>query len=129
MKKLRTLLQLIGMVQLMLGAGLLFAPRAFTEWMGLSSTQTDINYLFGMLAARFIAYGIGMFVVAQAPEKNVFWVKNMIFIQLIDLAVGLFYTVNGTLTLAVSALPMFNAAVFSGLLFWWMPKSVRHPAQ
>jgi len=126
MKKLKILLRLIGVVQLMLGAGLLFAPLAFTGWMGLSATQTDINYLFGMLAARFIAYGVGMFVIAREPEKNIFWIKNMMFIQIIDLAVGLLYTVNGTLTLSVSAFPMFNATVFAVLLFFWMPKQIHN---
>lgn len=121
MKKLTVLLRVIGVVQLLLGAGLLFAPSMFVAWMGLSATATDINYLFGMLAARFIAYGAGMFFIAGAPEKNVFWIQNMLFIQLIDLAVGLFYTMNGTLALAASAFPMFNATVFATLLFFWMP--------
>lgn len=122
MKKLTVLLRLIGVVQLVLGAGFLFAPAALTAWMGLSTTQTDINYLFGMLAARFIAYGVGMFVIAREPEKNMFWIKNMLFIQLTDLAVGLFYTINGTLALSVSAFPMFNAAVFIILLSLWGTK-------
>lgn len=126
MKKFTILLRLIGGVQLVLGAGLLFAPLAFTGWMGLSATQTDINYLFGMLAARFIAYGAGMFAIAREPEKNIFWIKNMMFIQIIDLAVGLFYTFNGTLALSVSAFPMFNATVFAALLFFWMPKQVHN---
>lgn len=124
MKKLSVLLRLIGVIQLVLGTGFLFAPAALTGWMGLSTTQTDINYLFGMLAARFIAYGVGMFVIAREPEKNIFWIKNMVFIQLIDLAVGLFYTMNGTLALSVSAFPMFNAIVFTTLLFFWMPKQI-----
>lgn len=122
MKKLTILLRVIGVVQLALGVGLLFAPSAFTAWMGLSATPTDTNYFFGMLAARFIAYGLGMFIIAREPEKNIFWIKNMLFIQLIDLAVGLFYTINGTLALSVSAFPMFNATTFAILLFFWMPE-------
>jgi hypothetical protein len=77
-----------------------------------------------MLAARFIAYGAGMFIIAREPVKNIFWINNMILIQLIDLAVGLLYTINGTLTLAVSAFPMFNAMIFAVLLFIWRPKQV-----
>ena len=115
MKKLTILLRLIGVVQLILGAGLLFVLLVFTGWMGLSATQTDINYLFGMLAARFIAYSVGMFVIAREPEKNIFWIKNMMFIQIIDLAVGLFYTINSTLTLSVSAFPIINATIFAVL--------------
>jgi hypothetical protein len=67
-----------------------------------------------------------MFAIARAPEKNIFWIKNMLFIQLIDLAVGLFYTISGTLALSVSAFPMFNAAAFATLLFFWMPKQTHN---
>ena len=123
MKKLVVLLRIIGSVQLILGVGLLLAPDELTKAMGLSTAPADANYLLGMLAARFLAYGIGMFVVARDPIVNVFWIRNMLFIQVIDLAVGLFYTLNGTLGLSVSAFPMFNAAVFIVLLSVWMPRN------
>ena len=122
MRKLRILLRVIGIVQIVLGLGLLFAPAFFLEWMGLSVPPTDVNYMLGMLAARFLAYGLGMFYVARAPEENIFWINNMILIQIIDLATGVFYTLNGTLSLVVSAFPMFNASVFIILLFLWRPK-------
>jgi len=122
-KKLKVLLRVIGVVQIVLGLGLLFAPVYFLEWMGLSVPAADINYMLGMLSARFLAYGIGMFYVAGAPKENTFWINNMILIQIIDLAVGLFYTLNGTLSIAVSAFPMFNATVFIILLYLWRPKT------
>lgn len=122
MKKLRVLLRVIGVVQIVLGLGLLFTPAFFLEWMGLSVPPTDVNYILGMLSARFLAYGLGMFYVARAPGENIFWINNMILIQIIDLAVGLFYTLNGTIPLAVSAFPMFNATVFIILLYLWRPK-------
>jgi hypothetical protein len=122
MKKFIFVLRLVGVSQLVLGALFLLAPAFFIGWMGLHQTPTDSNYLFGMLAARFIAYGIGMFAIARDPQANRFWINNMIFIQLIDLGVGLFYTVVGTLPLAASGFPMFNAALFSVLLFMWKPK-------
>lgn len=122
MKKLSILLRLIGIVQIILGVGFLLFPAISIGLMGLSERQTDTNYLLGMLAARFIAYGIGMFVIANNPTKNIFWIKNMILIQVIDLTVGLFYTINGTLPISVSAFPMFNAAIFTFLLSVWIPK-------
>jgi len=124
MKKLTILLRVIGAVQLILGAAYLFAPGAFNASMKLSPTPHDTNYMFGMLAARFIAYGIGMFVIARDPVHNLFWINNMILIQLIDLFVGVFYTVNGTLALSSSAFPMFDAVLFAGLLFLWRPKQI-----
>lgn len=124
MKKLTILLRVIGVVQLILGAAYLFAPGTFTTSMKLSAAPHDTNYAFGMLAARFLAYGIGMLVIARDPVRNLFWINNMILIQLIDLGVGVFYTANGTLALSSSAFPMFDAVIFVGLLFLWRPKQV-----
>ena len=122
MTKLTFLLTLVAIVQLVLGVNFLFAPAFFTAWMGLSATAPDVNYMFGMLAARFIAYGIGMLFIAREPVRNLFWINNMILIQVIDLGVGLYYTINGILPLRVSAFPMSNAAAFAVLLFWWRPR-------
>ena len=122
MKKLRILLRVVGILQIALGVAYLLAPGALTQWMKLLPAPHDANYAYGMLASRFIAYGIGMFVIAKAPEGNSFWIKNMILVQLIDLGVGVFYTAQGVLALSSSAFPMFNAALIASLLFIWRPK-------
>jgi hypothetical protein len=124
MQKLKVLLRVIGVVQLVLGMAFLFAPALFLETMGYSTPSPDLNYMFGMLAARFVAYGVAMVVIARMPERNIFWINNMLLIQIIDLAVGLFYTFTGTVSLAISAFPMFNASLFIILLFLWRPKMV-----
>ncbi len=120
--KLRILLRAVGVAQLVLGAAYLLAPGAFNSWMKLSAAPHDSNYALGMLSARFIAYGIGMFVVAANPVQNRFWINNMILIQLIDLGVGVYYTFDGTLRLSSSAFPMFNASLIVVLLYLWKPK-------
>jgi len=124
MKKLTILLRVVGVLQLVLGTAYLLIPGALTEWMKLSPAPHDANYAYGMLASRFIAYGIGMFVIANDPIRNIFWIKNMILVQVIDLGVGMFYTARGVLSLSSSAFPMFNAILIAGLLFLWMPKQV-----
>lgn len=123
MQKLKVLLGIIGVVQLVLGLALLLAPAYFLQSMGLSVPPGDVNYMLGMLSARFLAYGLGLFFIARAPQQNIFWLNNMIFIQGIDLAVGLYYTLTGTLSFAVSAFPMFNATLFIILLLLWRPKT------
>ena len=123
MRKLKVLLIVIGVVQLVLGALYLFAPLQFLTLMGHSTPEADIAYPLGMLAARFLAYGVGMFYIARAPEKQLFWINNMIFIQAIDLAVGVFYTATGVVGLQLSGLPMFDAALFIVLLALWRPKA------
>ena len=121
--KLKVLLRVIGVVQLVLGAFYLFLPLQFLAMQGLSLPAADNAYPLGMLAARFLAYGIGMFFIARDPEKNRFWINNMILIQVIDLAVGIFYTATGVVGLALSGFPMFNATLFIILLTLWRPKS------
>lgn len=122
--KLKVLLRVIGVVQLVLGAFYLFLPLQFLSMQGLSTPGADNAYPLGMLAARFLAYGIGMFFVARAPEKNLFWINNMILIQAVDLAVGIFYTAVGTVALTHSGFPMFNATLFIVLLSLWRPKAI-----
>jgi len=128
MKKLNVLLYLIGIVQLVLGLLYLFLPMQFLAMMGHSTPETDISYPLGMLAARFLAYGIGMIFIARAPEKQSFWINNMILIQMIDLAVGIFYTATGVIGLELSAFPMFNATLFIILLTLWRPKPAAVPS-
>ena len=117
--RLRILLAVIAASQFALGGLTLFAPTSFFGWMGLTAPPADNRYILGMLGARFLAYGIGMAALARAADPSLFWIRNMAFIQAVDLTVGLFYTANGTIGLAVSAFPMFNAAAFGLLLTLW----------
>lgn len=122
MKKLRYLLKFVGAIQIILGLAYLFVPALFLHAMGHTIPQPDIYYPLGMLAARFIAYGIALFVIARAPAQHVLWLDFMILIQAIDLLVGIFYTSTGVLPLSLSAFPMFNAAWIILLLAIWRPQ-------
>jgi hypothetical protein len=121
--KLKVLLLIVALVQLILGLAYLFFPQALLHWIGHSATAADINYPLGMLAARFLAYGVGLLVIARDPARYVFWIGNMVFIQLLDLAVGVFYTVTGVVPLSLSGFPMLNASVIATLLWLWRPSS------
>lgn len=136
MRKLQIVLIVIGVVQILLGLLYLFFPMQFLAMMGSGVIEADIAYPLGMLAARFLAYGAGMFFIARDPARNIFWINNMIFIQAVDLAVGVYYTFAGVVSLQNSAFPMFNATMFLILLVLWRPKSptavanmgeLRHP--
>ncbi len=120
--KLKAFLMIVGVVQIVLGISYLVFPHEFLHSMGHTVPMNDINYPFGMLAARFLAYGAGMFVIAKAPYEHRFWIMNMVFIQIVDLAVGVFYTLNGTVALSLSGFPMFNAMLIALLLWAWRPK-------
>ncbi len=121
--KLKVLLRIIGVVQLVLGLMYLFVPIKFLGMMGHSIPQADIAYPLGMLAARFLAYGVGMLFIAREPGKQLFWINNMVLIQVLDLVVGIFYTATSIVGLSHSGFPMFNATLFIILLTLWRPKA------
>lgn len=118
MKKLEIVCYVIGVSQLALGGLYLFAPAFFIAWQGLGPITQDIGYPLAMLAWRFLIYGVGMFVIARNPLKNAFWLDGMIAIQLIDLAAGIFYVTTGVVPFTAAMVPMFNATLFTVLMFW-----------
>lgn len=120
----RIALKVVGSIQIMLGLAYLLAPDILLLKMGHSLPAEDLLYPFGMLSSRFLAYGIGLWIISANPEKHILWIRLMAFIQLIDLAVGVFYTATKVVPLSLSAFPMFNA-IWIGLLFaFWKPASL-----
>ena len=111
----RILLRLVALIQLVLGLLYLFAPHWLLARMGHSAPAPDLLYPLGMLAARFIAYGLGLWVASAAPARHRLWLRLMALIQLIDLGAGVAATVSGTVSLALSAFPMFNAVWIAAL--------------
>jgi hypothetical protein len=115
---LKPLLWIIAASQLVLAALTLFAPLQFFAWMGLSTPAPDNGYMIGMLGARFLAYGIGMVMLARAETPSRFWIANMALIQAVDLALALAYVGLGLVPLEVAAFPAVNAALFTTGLLW-----------
>jgi hypothetical protein len=58
MRNLKILLYLIGVMQIVLGLLYLFAPAFLLESIGHTVPEDDIFYPLGMLAARFLGFGI-----------------------------------------------------------------------
>lgn len=123
MKKLRILLRVVGGIQIVLGLFYLFAPAFLLESIGHSIPEDDIFYPLGMLAARFLVFGVVFIFIARDPAQHALWITAMIFIQLIDLAVGAFYTATGVVALKDSAFAMFNATWIAALLYLWRPRT------
>jgi hypothetical protein len=117
MKKLTILLRVVGVIQIVLGLMYLFAPAFILASMGHTVPESDIFYPLGMLAARFIAYGIAFIYISSEPMQHKLWIQFMILIQAIDLAAGIFYTATGAVTLELSGFAMFNATWIMILLY------------
>lgn len=121
MKRLRVLMCVVGAIQLALGVLYLIVPHRLLAWMGHSAVAADIAYPLGMLSSRFLVYGALMVVAARDPERHRLLIMGMIIMQLIDLAVGMVYTLDGVVAWSLSAFPMFNAIWIAVLLWWWRP--------
>ena len=100
MKVLNLTLQIIGFIQILLGLVFLLVPRQYAEFMNLPVIPDWGLWLFAMMAARFIGYGIGMFAASRDPIKYQLWIDTMIGIQCIDWIATLVFLSMEKLTLA-----------------------------
>jgi len=121
MKKVKVLLFVVGIVQVVLGLLYILMPSATLHWMGHSAVADDIAYPLGMLSSRFLVYGVLLMLASRSPAEHRLLILGMIWIQLIDLAVGLYFTLQGTVGISLSGFPMFNATAIALLLWLWMP--------
>ncbi len=121
-KKVKVLLWVVGAGQIALGLAYLLAPQGLLHWMGHSPVPGDIAYPLGMLSSRFLVYGALLLLAARSPAEHRLLLLGMVWIQLIDLAAGLYFTLGGVVNLALSGFPMFNATVIALLLWLWMPR-------
>ena len=122
---LRFTLRFIAVVQFVLGAGFLVAPEGMASLLGLAATPGWANWMFGMMAARFLAFGYGMLVAARDPAGNLGWLRSMLAIQLVDWAVTVKYLLAGAVTLAQVSTASFLPLVFVALLWWGWPRASR----
>lgn len=116
---------LVGLIQITLAALYFVAPVWFVTWQGLTPPAADAGYPLGMLAARFLVYGVGMFAIARDPLRHVFWARGMMAIQALDFAVGLAYVAMGVVPLAHAGFPMFNAAWITVALWVTLPMALK----
>jgi hypothetical protein len=112
------LLRLIAFIQMLLGMLYLLAPQWLLAQMGHSAAPPDLVYPLGMLAARFIAYGVGLWVASRDVTAHRLWIRLMVLIQLVDLGVGVVATATGTVPLSLTAFPMFNAVWIAAVCAW-----------
>jgi len=122
---LRFTLRFIALVQFVLGVGFLLTPEGMASLLGLAATPGWANWMFGMMAARFLAFGYGMLVAARDPAAHRPWLGAMIVIQLIDWGVTVKYLLAGAVTLAQVSTASFLPLVFVLLLGWSWPRATR----
>lgn len=114
-------LRFIACVQVVLGVGFSVAPEATAAMLGLAPAPGWTHWLLGMMAARFLAFGYGMWMAARQPEQARRWIGSMVFIQAVDWLVTLKYLYLGAVTLAQVSTASFLPVVFIVVLWLGMP--------
>lgn len=76
MKKVTSLLYVIGVIQITLGVCHLSFPEFFLKSKGYTIPQTDIFYPLAMFVAKFIAYGTALIYIASDPIKHSLWMPK-----------------------------------------------------
>jgi hypothetical protein len=96
MRVLRATMIAVGIIQILTGAIFLVSPARYAELLHLQpSGPAWVNRLLAMCGARFVGYGIGMFVAARAPWRNRVWIGTMIAIQVVDFIAIAGYLADG----------------------------------
>jgi hypothetical protein len=122
-RALRVTLIVIGAFQLVLGALFLAAPAGAAQLFGLHPAAPPwVNWLFAMMAARFLGYAYGMFAAARAPRVHVGWIDTMIVIQAVDWIATLGYLAAGDVSLRQVSTAAFAPVFFIGALLWFHPR-------
>lgn len=111
----------IAIVQFILGFGFLFAPGLMAQSLGLAPAPEWTNWLFGMMAARFLGFGYGMTLAARDPQTSLPWIKAMIGVQVIDWLVTMFYLWNGAVSLMQVNTASFFPVIFIVILWAFSP--------
>ena len=122
----RFLLRFIGVVQLVFGVLFTVAPTAAGGVLGLEPVAPGwAQWLFVMMGARFLGYGVGMFVAARDPGRHVAWIDTMIGIQVIDFVATVGFLAAGDLPIVHVASAVILPLVFVAGLLWWHPRRSR----
>ena len=102
----------IAVIQLGLGLAYGLAPAGFHAALGLTDLPDWVGWPFGLMGARFIAFGFGMVLVYRDPWANRSWIQAMILVQAIDWIATIFHVATGVVRLA-----QVTTASFLPLLF------------
>ena len=124
MSRLAFLLRFIAVVQLFFGVLFTFAPARAGALLGLepSATADWVQWLFVMMGARFLGYGVGMLVAARDPLRHQSWINTMIGIQVIDWVATVGFLIAGALPIINVASALILPVVFVAGLLWWHPR-------
>lgn len=123
MRSLRFMLRFIAVVQFFFGVLFTLAPGAAGGLLGLEPTAPGwVEWLFVMMGARFLGYGVGMLVASRDPLAHQSWINTMIGIQAIDWVATVVFLLAGDLPLSHVLSALVLPVIFVAALTWWHPR-------
>ena len=126
-------LRIIAIVQAVLGIAFLLLPELSAKSLGLAPAPGWTNWLFGMMAARFLAFAYGMWLASNQldgnPSASVAWIKAMVGVQAIDWCVTLLYLWRGDVTLSQVTTAAFLPIIFIIILVRGLPRNATSNAR
>lgn len=128
-RPLRVTLYVIAFFQFVLGAAFLAAPGGTAQVLGLPTAPAWTAWLFAMMAARFLGYGVGMVAAARDPRRHLLWIDTMIAIQVIDWLATIGYLARGDVTLGQVTTAAVLPVLFVGVLVVRRPRQRSSPAE
>jgi len=120
----RPTLLTIAAFQFFLGAAFLVAPGRTADLLDLPDAPGWTAWMFGMMGARFIGYGVGMVAAAGRPSEHRLWIDTMIAIQAVDWVVTMIHLANGDVLLRQVTTAAVVPVLFVGLLLAGRPRRV-----
>lgn len=129
MKQLRITLWVTAVVQIWFGALFALAPGEAAGLLGVPHEPRWVDWIFVMMGARFLGYGLGMVAAARDPERHVIWINTMIGIQLLDWSSTLLALTTGGLGLRNVSSAALLPPLIVGALVWWHPRRLKRMSQ
>jgi hypothetical protein len=114
---LRNLLLLDAAILFWLGLLFVLVPKRIEVAFHFPDLPVGVNYLVGLWGCVFLSLGYGYVVAAGDPIRHLVWVQIGIARGLLESLLGLFYLVQGVVSMSQAGFGIFVAALITPMWF------------
>ena len=112
-RALKGTLIVFGVLHILLGLGLIFAPQASANLMGFGTIDTPSIYLAALVGLLFLSASIWLIVASRYPVQNITWVKFAILWTALGVVIQSFLVVQGIVQFSQAGVGIISDAVFA----------------
>ena len=121
LKALKVALILYGVIVILLGLLVLFAPEQAAVMFGFEEISDLGVYLAGMLGTSWITAGILLIVAGRDPSRHIVLVKFAIIFSLLAVIAGLYSIVRGAVDFGQAGVGIIIDAIFAAAFLAFYP--------